>query len=133
MIITVEKNRMSLLVTLLLNRERAHNKSIIHVINRKSEFIKNIPTSSLFNDFVSSYDLYGKYDTLSALGRMENQQQNDQIRERNRLKKRRFREDPANSQKENERQTRMRKEQVHGFSSEKKMLRGTVIKMKTDK
>jgi hypothetical protein len=36
-IIIVEKNKMSLLITLLLNRERAHNKSIIHVINRKSK------------------------------------------------------------------------------------------------
>jgi hypothetical protein len=53
---------MSLLVTLLLDRERAHNKSIIHAINRKSEFIKNKPTSSVINDLVSTYDLYGKYD-----------------------------------------------------------------------
>jgi hypothetical protein len=28
---------MSLLETLLLDREKVHNKSIIHVINRKSE------------------------------------------------------------------------------------------------
>jgi hypothetical protein len=52
---------MSLLVTLLLDRERAHN-----LINRKSEFIKNMSTSSVFNDLVSSYDLYGKYDTIDG-------------------------------------------------------------------
>jgi hypothetical protein len=53
---------MSLLVTLLLDRERAHDKSIIHVINRKSDFLKNMSTSSVFNDLVLQYDLYGKYD-----------------------------------------------------------------------
>jgi hypothetical protein len=64
--VIVEKNRMSLLVTLLLDRQRAHNKSIIHVINRKSEFLKNMPTSSVFNDLVSPYDLYGRYDKVES-------------------------------------------------------------------
>jgi hypothetical protein len=50
----------------------------------------------------------------------DQQKKDDEKRKRERLGKRRFRDDPANSQKENERQTRMRKEQVHGFSSEKK-------------
>jgi hypothetical protein len=58
---------MCLLVTLLLDRERAHNKSIIHVINRKSEFIKNMPTSSVFNDLALPYDLYGKYDNNATI------------------------------------------------------------------